>query len=52
LSGGLVFVNTTPPPTNANTQPAKKNATLQLMRDERYRHPFYWAGFVLVGRSD
>lgn len=26
-----------------------QEATLQLMKDQRYRHPFYWAGFVLVG---
>ena len=28
---------------------ALREASLALMRDERYRHPFYWAGFVLVG---
>ncbi len=26
-----------------------QEATLRLMKDDRYRHPFYWAGFVLVG---
>jgi CHAT domain-containing protein len=28
-----------------------REATLQLMKNERYRHPFYWAGFVLIGRN-
>jgi CHAT domain-containing protein len=39
-------------PSNGKKPRALQKATLQLMRDERYRHPFYWAGFVLVGRSD
>ncbi len=26
-----------------------RRASLNLMRSERYRHPFYWAGFVMVG---
>lgn len=28
-----------------------REASLQLLKDRRYRHPFYWAGFVLVGRN-
>jgi CHAT domain-containing protein/uncharacterized protein HemY len=28
---------------------ALRAAALQLMKDDRYRHPFFWAGFVLVG---
>ncbi|HEU4766915.1 MAG TPA: CHAT domain-containing protein, partial [Pyrinomonadaceae bacterium] len=28
---------------------ALRNASLLLLRSERYRHPFYWAGFVMVG---
>ena len=28
-----------------------QEATLRLMKDDRYRHPFYWAGFVLVGSN-
>jgi CHAT domain-containing protein len=27
---------------------ALRAAQLELLRDERYRHPFYWAGFVVV----
>lgn len=28
---------------------ALRQASLSLMRESRYRHPFYWAPFVLVG---
>jgi CHAT domain-containing protein/Tfp pilus assembly protein PilF len=28
-----------------------QEATLRLMQDDRYRHPFYWAGFVLIGSN-
>jgi CHAT domain-containing protein len=28
---------------------ALKRAALKLLRNNEYRHPFYWAGFVLVG---
>jgi CHAT domain-containing protein len=28
---------------------ALRLAALRLLRDERYAHPFYWAGFVMVG---
>ena len=27
-------------------------AALKLLRDPRYRHPFYWAGFIVVGVAD
>jgi CHAT domain-containing protein len=27
-------------------------AALALMKDERYRHPFYWAGFVMIGSDE
>jgi len=26
-------------------------AALELLKDPQYRHPFYWAGFVLLGDS-
>jgi CHAT domain-containing protein len=29
-----------------------QEATLRLMKVDRYRHPFYWAGFVLVGSNN
>jgi CHAT domain-containing protein len=28
---------------------ALQRAALPLLRGVRYRHPFYWAGFVLIG---
>ena len=28
---------------------ALRQASLGLWRSERYRHPFYWAGFVMIG---
>jgi CHAT domain-containing protein len=30
---------------------ALREASVRLLRDPRYRHPFYWAGFVLVGSN-
>jgi CHAT domain-containing protein len=27
-----------------------RRAALGVMRDARYRHPYYWAGFLVVGR--
>lgn len=39
------------PGTRARQQKAEslRQASLSLLRSERYRHPFYWAGFVMVG---
>jgi CHAT domain-containing protein len=34
------------PPSKAE---ALQRAAVKLLRDPRYRHPFYWAGFVLMG---
>lgn len=31
---------------------ALRSAALELMKESRYRHPYYWAGFVLVGSSE
>ena len=38
-------------PGNAKASKAEalRQAELGLLRSERYRHPFYWAGFVMVG---
>jgi len=30
---------------------ALRRAALKLLRSEAYRHPFYWAGFVIVGNA-
>lgn len=32
-----------------NKAEALRSASLELMKDARYRHPFYWAGFVMTG---
>jgi CHAT domain-containing protein len=32
-----------------STARALRSATVELMKDDRFRHPFYWASFVLVG---
>jgi CHAT domain-containing protein len=31
---------------------ALQRAALKLLADRRYRHPFYWAGFIVVGIVD
>jgi CHAT domain-containing protein/Tfp pilus assembly protein PilF len=35
--------------TKATKAEALRQAELGLLRSERYRHPFYWAGFVMIG---
>lgn len=30
---------------------ALQQAALSLMKDPRYRHPYFWAGFVMIGRN-
>jgi CHAT domain-containing protein len=34
-----------------NKSQAIREASLRLLKDRRYRHPFYWAGFVLVSSN-
>ncbi len=34
---------------NRNKAEAIREAELTLLKDDRYRHPFFWAGFVMVG---
>lgn len=36
-------------PPHRNKPEALRDAAQQSIRDERYRHPFHWAGFGLVG---
>lgn len=33
----------------ASAPEALRGAALELLKDPRYRHPFYWAGFVVMG---
>jgi hypothetical protein len=35
----------------SNKSEALREASLTLLKDRRYRHPFYWAGFVLVSSN-
>ena len=44
----LVRKNEGPQPT-WKTAEALRKAMLTLMKDPKYRDPFYWAGFVVVG---
>jgi CHAT domain-containing protein len=34
-----------------NKSQALRQASLRLLKDRRYHHPFYWAGFVLVSSN-
>lgn len=34
-----------------NKSQALRDASIRLLKDRRYRHPFYWAGFVLVSSN-
>lgn len=34
-----------------NKSEALREASIRLLKNSRYRHPFYWAGFVLVGTN-
>ena len=43
LTGG------TPDTAHVSTADALRQAALTLLRSPQYRHPFYWAGFVVVG---
>jgi CHAT domain-containing protein len=38
-------------PNHRTKSQALREASMRLFRDPRYRHPFYWAGFVLVGND-
>jgi CHAT domain-containing protein len=34
-----------------NKSQAIRRAAFNLLNSDRYRHPFYWAGFVLIGNG-
>jgi len=36
---------------HVNKSQALREASVRLLKDPRYRHPFYWGGFVLVGSN-
>ena len=36
---------------NGNKAQGMRQAALTLLSKDRYRHPFYWAGFVMVGNG-
>jgi CHAT domain-containing protein len=38
-------------PVGPDKSQALREASLSLLKDRRYRHPFYWAGFVLVSSN-
>jgi len=38
-------------PDRGNKSEALREASIRLLKDPHYRHPFYWAGFVLVGTN-
>jgi CHAT domain-containing protein len=38
-------------PNRHNKSQALQEASVRLLKDPRYRHPFYWGGFVLVGSN-
>lgn len=38
-------------PNSRNKSQALREASLHLLKDRRYRHPFYWSGFVLVSSN-
>jgi CHAT domain-containing protein len=33
----------------ASKREAMRQAALKLMSDKRFTHPFYWAGFIILG---
>ncbi len=35
--------------TGSSKSEAMRQAAMKLMADKRYNHPFYWAGFIVVG---
>jgi len=37
------------PKSSPGTAQALRAAALKMLRGEKYRHPFWWAGFVVVG---
>ncbi|HZF40269.1 MAG TPA: CHAT domain-containing protein [Blastocatellia bacterium] len=38
--------------TRAPVAEAMRAAALKIKEDSRYRHPFHWAGFIVIGAGD
>ena len=38
-------------PSQASAAEALRRSAIKLMADPKYRHPFYWSGFVVVGNG-
>jgi CHAT domain-containing protein len=38
-------------PQSQSKAAALQQASLNLMKDQRYRHPYFWAGFILMGKN-
>ena len=49
----LQFHRNLKPLTNSSSAASKaealRQAQMKLLRDHRYKHPFFWAGFVVIG---
>jgi CHAT domain-containing protein len=50
-STSQLMMNFYQPPHAENKAMALQQSALRLMKDQHYRHPFYWAAFVLMGRD-
>jgi CHAT domain-containing protein len=44
-------LNSNQPGTNGMKARALRNGTLTIVKNPQYRHPFYWAGFVMIGNG-
>ncbi len=50
-STSQLMMNFYQPNQASNKAIALQQSALRLMKDQQYRHPFYWAGFVLIGKN-
>ncbi|MBO0859665.1 MAG: CHAT domain-containing protein [Chloracidobacterium sp.] len=46
------FLKETNAPGGKTKAEALRSAALELIKDHRYEHPVYWAGFVMIGSND
>jgi CHAT domain-containing protein/lipoprotein NlpI len=45
-------LKTSNPQNGLSKAQALRLAALKLMKNDRYRHPFYWAGFIIIGNNE